>query len=278
MEFGLHISTSGGLSKAPKKAKDLGCDCLQLFVSNPRSWIKPDPDKEEIDGFIKNREELCISSVTAHVTYLPNLASPERSKRSRSIEHMLLQYQLSAQLQADFFVIHPGSHKGAGLEKGTKNIAAGLNKIFKKVKKGPVLLLENTAGAGDSIGSTPKEFKLIVDNIDFPDRIAVCLDTCHAYAAGENISVKGNFAKLISRFEKELFKGCVKLIHANDCKTDLASKSDRHMHIGHGSIGKDGFKNILSCRKTRNLPVILETPVDEECDDIGNLKAIRSLY
>lgn len=277
MHFGLHVSISGGFAKVPQRAKEEGCDCFQIFVSNPRSWQKPESDKNNITEFKNLCSDLELSPVVVHATYLINLAAPEQEKYKKSFEHLLMQYQISAELAAKYFVLHPGSHKGEGLAKGTKKIAAALNKVFRKIKNGPVLLLENTSGSGNCIGKTPKELADIAEQINNKDKIGVCIDTCHAFAAGYNIAEKNGFRKLVSEYDNSIYPGCIKLIHANDSKTELSSNKDRHTHIGLGHIGKEGFKNILSYNRKLDLPVILETPTDKVRGNVENLSEISAL-
>ncbi|MBN1256084.1 MAG: deoxyribonuclease IV [Planctomycetes bacterium] len=277
MKFGVHVSVSGGFDQALERAAGIGCDCFQMFVSNPRSWAPAEIDPVAAETFQESRKNLALGPVVVHVTYLPNLASPEDSLFKKSRNHLGSQYAVSAALGAEFFVIHPGSHKGSGLDAGIARIAEGLRLIFDKTPAGPMLLLENTAGGGNTIGRNPEELAAIAEAVDTPERIGLCLDTCHAYAMGVDVAAKGGFKKFVASHTELLGKNSLQVVHANDSMFKLGAGRDRHQHIGLGEIGEKGFREILSTSGIKKVPFILETPVNEERDDAGNLAAIRAL-
>lgn len=274
--FGLHVSIAGGVEKAPERAANAGCETLQLFISNPRSWAVPKVSDTQAETFRLERDKYQIDPVTVHATYLPNLASPDSEMQQKSFSHILSQYKAAAAIGADYFVLHPGSHKGDGLEGGVQRIASSLFEISKKVPDGPMWLLENTAGGGDTIGRDAQELAAIFSVSKLPsEKIGICLDTCHAFAMGIDISKRGGFQKFITSCEKMIYPGCVKLIHLNDSKFELGAGRDRHGHIGLGEIGAKGMRSLFAARSVKGLPVVLETPVDESRDDSANLDAAR---
>ncbi len=276
MRFGLHVSVAGGIDKAPQRAAYLGCDCFQVFVSNPRSWKFPEFTAEQIQSFISARNELALGPVTVHATYLPNLASPDTALYEKSVSHIKAQYLAGRDIQADYFVLHPGSSTNTPKEDGIKRIASALTTITGEVEGGPQFLLENTAGGGSSIGTLSEELGEIYRQSGLDDTlIGVCVDTCHAWAAGYDISGRGAFKRLITAYENELYKGCVKLIHCNDCLFGCGEGRDRHAHVGLGCIGIEGMKNILRAGGVKDIAVVLETPIDENRDDLANLEAAR---
>lgn len=277
MRFGVHVSIAGGVDQAPQRAADLGCDCFQLFVANPRSWSLPKLSEAECDAFRRARRRLRLGPVVVHLTYLPNCASPDRALREKSRRHLLHQYQSAAALGADLFVIHPGSHRGAGLEDGVARLADCINEALAAVPEGPVFLLENTAGGGDTIGRNPEELGAIFAAVAAPERLGLCLDTCHAWATGVEVGRPQAFRQLLTAHEATAGKGTVRLIHANDCPFPCGSGRDRHEHIGQGEIGRAGFRRALHTRGVRRLSWILETPVNEQDDDRQNLATIREL-
>lgn len=278
MKFGLHVSVAGGVDKAPQRAAELGCDCFQIFVSNPRSWKFPDISEQTAASFIEAREKLKLGPVTVHATYLPNLASPEPELFGKSLNHIRAQYEAASQIGAEYFVLHPGSSKGKPLEDGVESIARALVDVVDSVQSGPMFLLENTAGGGSSIGADCAQLGALYRASGLgDDKIGVCLDTCHAWAAGYDLSGRGAFQRLISSCEDELYAGCVKLVHLNDSLFGCGQGRDRHAHIGLGEIAEGGMRNVLRAGGMKSMAVVLETPVNEIRGDMDNLAAARKL-
>jgi deoxyribonuclease-4 len=277
MRFGVHTSISGGLVRSVERAAALGCDCLQLFACNPRSWSRPRLRPADAEGFRLAVRRAGLRPVVVHVTYLPNLASPEAALYEKSVRHVEAQYAAAAALGAEFFVIHPGSHKGSGLEAGAARIAAGLNLIFEAVPEGPQLLLENTAGGGDTVGRNPGELAAIAAGVEQAERLGLCLDTCHAWSTGVDLRRKTGFRRFLTAHTGLLGAGVLKLLHLNDSQAPLGHTRDRHYHVGLGTIGEEGIGHVLHTAGVRRLPVILETPIDETRGDAENLAAARRL-
>ena len=277
-EFGVHVSIAGGIDKAPERAKELGCDTFQLFISNPRSWKEPVITVEQAALFKEKTKQLKLKPVTVHATYLPNPANPDKEQFEKSVNHLKMQYKASNSINADFFVLHPGSHKKSGLTNGINQISKALNHIIRDVPQGPVLLLENTAGGGDTIGKNAQELIQLIHSSKLPERkIGICLDSCHAFASGIDVSNPKILKNYCEKLQQELFNDVIRLIHLNDSKFYCGENKDRHEHIGLGKIGNKGISNFLNLDILKDLPVILETPVNETRSDQDNLHAARKL-
>jgi deoxyribonuclease IV len=275
-KIGVHLSISGGLHKAIRKAEELKIGAVQIFLKNSNRWEAKQYSIEDIDSFLKARSIVKDMAVFAHSGYLINLAGIGDVK-IKSLSALSDELYRAEQMQIDYLVLHPGSHGGRGLESGIDSIADNLNTVFAKSKK-PKILLETTAGQGSSIGNRFEHIRAIIDKSSFPDRLGVCLDTCHIFAAGYDISTQETYKKVFSDFDAVIGLENLALIHLNDSKKDCGSMVDRHEHIGKGYIGTDGFRLLLNDAKLKNVPMILETPKfnDDEADKI-NLKTIRRL-
>ncbi len=275
-KIGVHLSISGGLYKAIQKAEELKIGAVQIFLKNSNRWEAKQYSIEDIDSFLKARSIIKDMAVFAHSGYLINLAGIGDVK-IKSLSALSDELHRAEQMQIDYLVLHPGSHGGRGLESGIDSIADNLNTVFEKNKKTKILL-ETTAGQGFSIGNRFEHIRTIIDKSSFPDRLGVCLDTCHIFAAGYDISTQETYKKVFSDFDAIIGLENLALIHLNDSKKDCGSMVDRHEHIGKGYIGTDGFRLLLNDAKLKNVPMILETPKfnDDEADKI-NLMTIRRL-
>lgn len=277
MKFGVHVSVAGGIENAPQRAADLGCDSFQLFISNPRSWALPRVSATQAAAFRSARAGFCLEPVVVHATYLINLASAAPENYARACEHFLAQYIAAAEIGADFLVIHPGSFKDSTLEEGMAKVAAALAKTRQECPEGPVILLENTAGGGNTLGRNPQELgRMLAESGLQPEEAGVCFDTCHAWATGVDLAARGAFLRVIREYESCLWPECIRLLHCNDSLYGCGKGRDRHYHIGLGEIGAEGMEHILRTKAIRSVPVILETPIDAKCDDRGNLAAARA--
>ncbi len=275
-KIGVHLSISGGLYKALQKADQLKIQAVQIFLKNSNRWEAKPYSEEDITVFLKARSMIPGIAVFAHSGYLINLAGIGDVKK-KSLIALTDELLRAEQLQIDYVVLHPGSHGGRGLDSGIESVADNLTAVLNKNKKTKILL-ETTAGQGASIGHCFEHIRTIIDKTSSPDRIGVCLDTCHVFAAGYDISKKEGYKKTFSEFDAIIGLKKLKLIHINDSKKECGSKVDRHEHIGKGCIGHDGFRMLLNDIKLVNVPLILETPKynDDEADKM-NLKAIQRL-
>jgi len=276
MKIGFHISIGGSIDRAIDRAVAMGCNTLQMFSRNPRGWRSRKLDSEAVKSFRVKLKESEIWPVFIHTSYLLNLASPKMDVYQKSTEVLKDELSRAAELSVPYVVTHLGSHLGHGKRNGFKRIVDAINESFSAVENNVVLLLENTAGTRNSMGSSFEDIEYISSRIEDRKRVGVCFDTCHAFAAGYDLVSRGAVEHTLQRFDDVVGLENLKLMHLNDCKGGLGSKLDRHEHIGMGKIGERGFRNILKS-KLGQLPLILETPVDERRDDFENLRKVIEL-
>ena len=282
MKIGAHTSIAGGIDLSIIRAAEAGFNCVQLFTSSPRTWTAPNVSSKTINKFIENRKQHKIKSVVVHAPYLPNLASPDQDLWGKSLKIIADDLIIADAIEADFYVMHPGSHKGSGTEVGISKVSTALTEIFSNnFPKNLKFLLETTAGSGFSVGGKFEELAMIINQVknNLPEiNIGVCLDTAHIFAAGYEFQTPEKSNELIENINQNLEKISVSVIHANDSKQPFGSKKDRHDHIGKGEIGIEGFRNLLKIQQFRNIPWILETPKDTPESDIQNRDMLLSLY
>jgi len=276
LKIGFHVSIVGRIDEAVDRAVEIGCNTFQLFTRNPRSWKSEELKPDEIRDFIEKVEKYDMQPIFAHMPYLANLASPRPKIYMLSKKTLKTELERCGILKIPYLVTHLGSHLGAGREKGLKRIIQAINEAYDSTDSEVVLLLENTAGMRNSIGSTFEEIKYIIDNLKSPDLVGVCFDTAHAYAAGYDLRTRRAVEETIHRLDRIIGFERLKLVHLNDSRGGLGSHIDRHEHIGLGNIGEDGFRAILKSRLSR-LPLILETPIDERRSDVENLLKVLEL-
>ena len=278
MILGKHVSIAGGLDKALKRAAVIGCNSMQIFVKNPRGWKMREVEAEEVEKFRSERKKYNINPVVVHAAYLINLASPKNDLWEKSISALKSEYERCLRLGAEYLIFHPGSHTGSGLESGIKRIAKALNKILSEVNSETMILLENTAGAGTSIGEEFLQLKKIIDKVDYPDKLGVCIDSCHAFSAKYDLRKKEGLEKMIVDFDQIIGLENLKVMHLNDSKYDCCTNKDEHAHIGQGKIGSKAFKNLINHPKLKEKVFVLETPQfdgQKEDDDVNILKKLR---
>jgi len=276
MKLGLHLSIRESVAKVVERAVEKGCSTFQMFSRNPRGWHPKKLEPSEIESFKRKLKESQIWPVFIHTPYLLNLASPKRDVYHRSLKALREELRRAGELGVPYVVTHLGSHLGYGKKGGFQRIVDAINNSFAVVENRVVLLLENTAGTRNSTGSSFEDIRHIVSGIYDVERVGVCFDTCHAFAAGYDLVSKGAVEHTLSRFENILGLERLKLVHLNDSKSGFGSKLDRHEHIGMGRIGERGFRNILKS-ELRSLPLILETPIDDRRSDLENLGKVREL-
>lgn len=277
LKLGLHISIQGKLDEAIDRAVERGCNTMQLFTRNPRGWSYRSLDLEVVDRFVKKFEGFDVKPVFAHMPYLPNLASARIDIYDKSVKSLIVELDRCAQLEIQYLVMHLGSNLGAGKKAGLKRIVDALNSAFSNSEFYTTILLENTAGSTNSMGSTFEDIQKIIEGVVENDRIGVCFDTCHAFAAGYDLVTSRGLKLTLERFDKVIGLHRLRLVHLNDSKGGLRSRWDRHDHIGLGKIGEEGFLNILSSPLVE-CPLILETPIDERRSDVENLCKVRELF
>ena len=279
MQFGAHESISGGVFNAIERGQTATCDTIQMFNKSNSQWRAKKIEQAELDKYFEKIKETGVTVSTSHSSYLINIASPVKDLNEKSFNALKEEMERCEMLKIPNLVMHPGSHVGTGEEAGIKRIIKNLNKLFKELKNNSVcLLLETTAGQGSNLGYTFEQIGEMIDGVKVQDHIGVCLDTCHIFAAGYPISDPKEYKKTMKKFDDIIGIDKLKIIHMNDSKKEFGSRRDRHEHIGKGHIGIEAFRNIVNDKRLKKIPMILETPKEEELkEDIENLKLLRSL-
>jgi len=284
VRIGFHVSIAGGISNSVDNASKIGCGAFQIFSRNPRGWAAKPLVEDDVKNFKTRLAKSSISqdSVLVHMPYLPNLASPDGELYRKSVDTLAAEMHRCALLGISYLVIHLGSHLGKGTENGINQLVKAckyaIEDSLNRQKKDVVrILLENMAGQKNSLGSKFEEIRLILDKLNDYGSFGVCLDTCHAFAAGYDMRKKKDVEKMLDHFHSSVGSKELKALHLNDSKGDLNSKVDRHEHIGLGKIGNTGFEALLSHKSLMSLPMIMETPVDDTRRDIDNLRIVLEL-
>lgn len=279
MIFGAHESIAGGVDKAIERGQTAGCDAIQMFNKSNSQWRAKKLTDKELDNFFKLREETKIEPVVSHSSYLINMASPKKDLNEKSYNALKEEMERCEVLKIPNLVFHPGSHVGEGEEAGMKRISDNIKRMFDELKDNNVcLLLETTAGQGTNLGYTFEQIAHMIEMAGGHDKLGVCMDTCHIFAAGYPLSDPKDYKKTMKSFDEIVGLDRLKIIHMNDSKKEFGSKKDRHEHIGKGEIGMEAFRNIVNDKKLKKVPMILETPKgDELLEDIENLKVLRGL-
>ncbi|MBI5400373.1 deoxyribonuclease IV [Candidatus Saganbacteria bacterium] len=276
--LGSHMSTAGGIDKAIDHGVALGCNTIQIFVKNNNQWLGKEIPAEMIKEF-KRLQTANNIFVFAHCGYLINLAAPPSENLEKSLESMRQELDLAESLGLPFTVVHPGAHIGQGIAEGIKQATDNFRSLIDQTEGYKVkILLETTAGQGTGIGSKFAELAELFKLIDRPERTGVCFDTCHVFAAGNDISNPFGYEKTWEEFSATIGLENLMAFHLNDSMGELGSHKDRHEHIGKGKIGLEGFRLLMNDQRFANLPMILETPKDPEMKlDTMNLATLRSL-
>ncbi len=276
--LGAHESVSKGLHFAFDRIERVGGHSLQIFTRNQRQWNPKPLTPEEIEAFAAAWDEHRGMIVASHASYLINLASGRDDLRAKSIESFTSELQRCDKLNIPYIVIHPGSHGGDGVETGLERFTGALDEVIDRADTDTMVLIETTAGQGTSLGSRFEELAHIRNRSRHGHSIGVCLDTCHIFAAGYDIRSPDAYQETIQRFDEIIGLEHLHFFHLNDSKKDLASRVDRHEHIGKGFIGIEAFRNLLNDERFTNHPMTLETPKGDDLrEDVENLATLRSL-
>ncbi|MDI6801940.1 MAG: deoxyribonuclease IV [Thermodesulfovibrionales bacterium] len=276
--LGVHTSIAGGVHLSIERAKELGCNTVQIFSHNPRQWFVNEIPKDNIRQFRKSRELYDIDPVYIHTSYLVNLAASNNYIFEKSIHLLIQEMDIADSLDADYVILHTGSASQDSEDNARRKAIEALKIISKQKTWNAKLLLENTAGERGDISSHMKDLAGIIDNTNSALISGVCIDTCHAFAAGYNISNEKGIERFVNEIKLYLGIDSVKLIHLNDSKKGCNSHVDRHEHIGEGGIGRHGLKRFINHPAFENIPLILETPKKSEEDDPRNLKIVKGLF
>ncbi len=279
MLLGAHESNAGGAFNAIYRGQKATCDTIQMFNKANSQWRAKPLEDDEVDKFFKAIAETGITVACSHASYLINLASPDKALNEKSYESFRLEMERCARLKIPNLVVHPGSHVGSGEQEGMDRISANLNKLFAELKDNTVTVcLEATAGQGSNLGYTFEQLAYMIGKVEDKSMLGVCVDTCHIFAAGYPITDLSDYKQTMKKFSDVVGLDKLRVIHLNDSKKELGAKVDRHEHIGQGKIGIEGFRNILNDKKLAKIPMVIETPKEEDLeDDIKNLALLRSL-
>jgi len=279
--FGAHLSIAGGVSRAACRARDLGCDCLQVFVKPPQQWRFQVLDDEEIARFRAAVAEAGLAPVVAHASYLVNPASPDAALRARSAACLLAEWDRAEALGAAGLVLHPGSHVGSGEAAGLERAAQTLAHLAdERPERQTPILLETTAGAGSTLGATFAHLARLMEACADGPPLGLAIDTCHLWAAGYDVASAEGLDATLAELDAAVGLARLAVVHANDAKGERGSRLDRHEAIGRGRIGRAGFRRIVNHPALRDAPCILETPKRDAGGrpmDPVNLRTLRRL-
>ena len=278
MQIGCHVSISGSIDKAIDNALERKCSAFQIFTRSPRSWHAKDLPKTDVENFKKKLDASRIDrfATTAHMPYLPNLSSPQPDLYKKSVNTLLKEVKRCGLLGVPYLVAHLGSHLGTGEEKGIKRLVNALSKAG-EIKNDVMVLLENTAGQKNSVGSDFEQWASIFSQLKPAKKFGVCFDTCHAFASGYDLRTEKVVNETLDQFDKAVGFEYLKVVHLNDSRGDLGCNVDRHYHIGLGQIGEKGMSRIVKVMNKKKIPIILETPIDSRRDDFENIKKVKQI-
>jgi len=278
MQIGCHVSISGSIDKAVDNAMMIDCSAFQIFTRSPRSWHVKDLGDNDVKSFKQKLDDSKIDrfATVAHMPYLPNLATPNHDVYSKSVNTLMKEVERCGKLGIPFLVTHLGSHLGTGEENGIKRLVKGLEKAA-EVKNDVMILLENTAGQKNSVGSDFDQLASIFSQLKPTKRFGICFDTCHTFSAGYDLRTDNAVKDTMEKFDEVVSLEHLKILHLNDSKGTLGSNIDRHYHIGLGGIGEKGLSAVIKFMNKKKIPMILETPIDDIRGDFENVKKAKEL-
>jgi deoxyribonuclease-4 len=276
MLFGAHVSAAGGISKAIDRVEEIGGDAVQLFTQSPRMWKPTEHAQEELDRFRERRREAGVKAVSCHALYLVNLASSDDTVRANSLEALRATMATARGIGADAVVFHVGSHLGYGFDDAVAVVAPALRELLELTTDDLWLCMENAAGAGGTIGRSIAELATLSDAVGGHPRLGICLDSCHWWASGVEVSDRTGLAAALEDLDARLGLDRLRVLHVNDSKAPLGSNRDRHELVGEGLIG-DGLATFLGHPAFQSLPAIVETWEDRgrETEDLDRMRALR---
>lgn len=277
MPIGAHVSTAGGLSTGIGRAQALGAECIQVFLSTPHRWQHPKHSDEEVEAFTTQCAEAAIGPNFAHAAYLINLASDDPALRQRSIENLTASAVWADRVGLAGVVVHVGSGRSQSVEDAERQVASALEEVLANSFACRVLL-ENSAGSGDTLGARFEQIGGVFDRLGREARLGLCLDTAHTFASGYDLRVDDGIARAVDEIERSMGVDRLRLIHANDSKVGLGSAVDRHENIGHGLLGEDAFERMLAHPALHELPWVLEVPgFEDKGPDLPNVETLKRL-
>jgi deoxyribonuclease IV len=277
--LGAHMSIAGGIHLAVGRGEEVGCTAIQIFTKNATQWVGRSPTEADIDKFRSECRRTGIIAV-AHDSYLINLGSPETDLRLKSIDAFVDEMERAEELDLPYVIMHPGAHRGAGDDAGIAYVVESFSTILKRTSGFRVrILVENTAGQGTSLGHSVEHLTRIVNGPSAPERLGICIDSCHAFVAGHNIGERQGYDEFSHLLDEQIGLDRLGALHLNDCKKGLGSRVDRHEHIGRGALGLDFFRFVMNDPRFASVPKLLETPKElggQDMDPI-NLGILKGL-
>ncbi len=291
MRFGAHVSSSGGISNAIDRGQAIGCESLQVFTHNPRTWRPINHTDEQVRAFREKAAAAGMGPIVSHGLYLMNLGAPDRDVPTgppgkpatklrnihrSSVESLVQHLEIGERLGLAGVVLHVGSSKGSTEDEAVARIGQGIAEALAAAPGSCAVYLENTAGAGDTIGRTFQQLRRVFDAVGEPSRLGFCLDTQHLFASGYPIHEEGGIDRVMDEFDTVVGLDRLRCLHLNDSMTAFGSNRDRHENLGDGLIGADGMRRILGCPALQHLPVVLEVPgMANEGPDAENMERAR---
>jgi deoxyribonuclease IV len=277
--LGAHMSIAGGVERAIARGAAIGCTAVQIFTKNGNQWAARPLGDEEAARFRKEKDRAGMEQVVAHDSYLINLCSPDDRLWRKSIDACADELERCRKLGVPWLVVHPGGHMGEGETFGIRRMAEALDLIHDRVPAGGAsIAIETTAGQGTVIGHRFEQIGEIIAGTKRPERLGVCLDTCHVFAAGYDLRSAPAYEETLRSFDQAIGLSRLRAIHVNDCKKDLGCRVDRHEHIGKGFLGLEAFRHLMNDPRLTHLPFLLETPKGEDCqEDVENLSTLIGL-
>ena len=279
MQLGAHVSSSGGIHTAIDRIESFGGDCVQIFTQSPRTWRPTNHDPANFERFKQRRAEAGIGAVVCHALYLINLASPDNAIFEKSVAALENTVDVACAIDADGVVFHVGSHLGSGFEAGLERAVPALREALKRCSETTWLLMEDSAGAGGTMGRSIEELAALFDALDGHERLGICLDSCHLYVSGYDITKKADLDQVLRDVDKLIGLDRLRALHVNDAQAPLGSNRDRHANIGEGVLGED-LGVFLAHPKLQKLPAFLEVPGKDghgpDADEVRKLKELHA--
>jgi deoxyribonuclease-4 len=274
--IGAHMSSSGGIHTAVDRAEAIGCEAVQVFTQSPRMWRPTNHPDENVERFKERVAEVGLEAVVCHALYLVNLSAPDEAIYEKSVTALRHSVETACRIDADAVIFHVGSHLGAGFDKGLERVVPALRQCLESCSDKTWLLIENTAGAGGTIGRSIEELATLVDRLDRHDRIGICLDSCHLWASGYDVTDRAALDAVLDQVDREIGLDRLRALHVNDSKTPLGSNRDRHDNLGEGLMG-DGLATFLSHPRLQGLPALLEVPgADDKGPDAEQIRRAKA--
>ena len=277
MYIGAHLSSSGGIHTAIDRAEKIGAESLQVFTQSPRTWRQTNHDPATFERFRERRQEVGLAGVLCHALYLCNFAAPDDAIYEKSVEALRRTMEIACAIEADGVVLHVGSHLGAGLDKGLERVVPALEQVLELSSETTWLLLENSAGAGGTIGRSIDELATIFERLDGHPRLGVCLDSCHLYVSGVDVTDRATLDGLLDEVDSTFGLDRLRALHINDSAAPLGSNRDRHANIGEGLLGEQ-LGVFLGHPRLQELPAVLEVAgPDKKGPDANEVRKAKEL-